>query len=62
MEPALLTVEQAAEALRMSRRHVCTLVAKGELGSVKLGRLRRITPRQLAEYVARAESASAPAA
>ena len=49
----LLTPQEAAARLRISRTRVFELVARGELESVKIGRLRRILPSSLPAYVAR---------
>jgi excisionase family DNA binding protein len=53
-EPAglLLTVEEAAERLRLGRTFVYRLIMSGELESVKVGRLRRVPVECLPEYVA----------
>jgi excisionase family DNA binding protein len=50
-ESLLVTVEEAAEALSLSRSQVYDLIAKRELDSVKIGRSRRITREALASYV-----------
>lgn len=44
-EPTLLTVEEAAEALRVSRSRVFEFLASGELNGVMLGK-RRLVPRR----------------
>jgi excisionase family DNA binding protein len=53
-EPAglLLTVDEAAERLRLGRTFVYRLIMSGELESVKVGRLRRVPAECLPEYVA----------
>lgn len=48
----LLTVEEAAERLRLGRTLVYQLISSGELESVKVGRLRRVPAECLPEYVA----------
>jgi excisionase family DNA binding protein len=48
----LLTVEEAAERLRLGRTLVYRLISSGELESVKVGRLRRVPAECLPEYVA----------
>jgi excisionase family DNA binding protein len=48
----LLTVEEAAERLRLGRTFVYRLIMSGELESVKVGRLRRVPAECLPEYVA----------
>jgi excisionase family DNA binding protein len=48
----LLTVEEAAQRLRLGRTLVYGLISSGELESVKVGRLRRVPAECLPEYVA----------
>lgn len=47
----LLTVGEAAERLRIGRTLMYRLMSSGEVRSVKVGRLRRVPPESLAEYV-----------
>ncbi|GIG57755.1 hypothetical protein Lfu02_21270 [Longispora fulva] len=47
----LLTVEEAAGLLRIGRTNVYALIKTGELKSVPVGRLRRIRPADLENYV-----------
>lgn len=54
----LLTVEQAAEILHVSRDKVYYLLRSGRLRSVKIGKLRRISPAWIAEFIEEAEDAS----
>ena len=56
----LLTVEDAAKRLRIGRTSMYHLVSTGEVESVKVGRLRRVPPECIAEYVARLRSAERP--
>ena len=49
------TVEQVAELLNIGRDKVYYLLRTGQLRSLKIGKLRRITDQQLAEFVASAE-------
>ena len=49
------TVEQVAELLHIGRDKVYYLLRTGQLRSLKIGKLRRITDQQLAEFVASAE-------
>ncbi len=49
----LLTVEEAAERLRIGRTSMYRLVSTGTVESVTVGRLRRVPAECLAEYVAR---------
>lgn len=51
LRPLLVTPEEAAEALRLSRRTVYLLMAGGQLESVKVGRSRRIAVTALSRYV-----------
>jgi excisionase family DNA binding protein len=48
----LLTVDEAAQRLRLGRTLVYRLISSGELESVTVGRLRRVPAECLAEYVA----------
>jgi excisionase family DNA binding protein len=45
------TVEQIAEILQIGRDKVYGLLRTGQLRSIKIGKLRRITDQQLAEFV-----------
>jgi excisionase family DNA binding protein len=49
----LLTVEDAADALAVSRAHLYTLLNTGEIPSVKIGRARRVPADQLRRFVER---------
>jgi excisionase family DNA binding protein len=53
MTPELLTVPEAAAALRLSRWTVYELIRRRHLVSVKIGRCRRIPRDALREYVVR---------
>ncbi len=57
LTPLLLRPEEAAAMLRVGRTRVFDLIRSGELRSVKIGHLRRISATALAEYVARLEAA-----
>lgn len=46
----LLTVEEAATALRIGRTRMFDLIAKGEISSVLIGRSRRVPVDALQEY------------
>lgn len=48
----LLTVDEVAVALRISKSYAKKLVAAGEVRSVKVGRCRRIRTEDLSAYVA----------
>jgi excisionase family DNA binding protein len=48
----LLTVEEAADVLCVGRSLMYELIARGAIKTVRIGRLRRIRPQALAEYIA----------
>jgi len=50
--PDLLTLDQVADQLQVSRRTVERLVAAGRIRIVRVGRLIRVTERELEAYVA----------
>lgn len=52
------TVEQVAEILHIGRDKVYFLIRTGQLRSIKIGKLRRITDRHLAEFVTSLEEAN----
>lgn len=52
MSKLLFTVREAAECLSLSRSKVYELIASGALPSVRVGGARRITAKQLHNYVA----------
>jgi excisionase family DNA binding protein len=54
----LLTVEEAADCIGICRSNMFKLIRRGDVKSVKVGRLRRVTPAALEDYVRRL---SAPA-
>lgn len=47
----LFTPVQAAKIMNVSRSHVYTMMNKGELGSVNIGRCRRITVSQMNDFI-----------
>ena len=49
----LLTINEVATALGMGRSIVYTLVATGEITSIKIGRLRRIPIAAVDEFIAK---------
>lgn len=51
VQAVLCTVEEAADALRVSRTVVTSLVRAGDLRSVKIGACRRIPARAIQEYI-----------
>jgi excisionase family DNA binding protein len=52
------TVEQVAKMLHIGRDKVYYLIRTGQLRSIKIGKLRRITDRHLTEFVASREDAA----
>jgi excisionase family DNA binding protein len=46
----LLTVEEAAEVLRLGRTTVYNLIRAGDLDSVRIGRLRRVPLEELRRF------------
>ncbi len=60
--PLLLTVEEAADLLRISRSHIYEYILSGRIRSVKLGWSRRIPPSALDEFITEltAEQRDAP--
>ncbi len=57
----LLKVEEAARRLRIGRTTCYALIRSGELGSVPVGRLRRVPADAPAAYVARLRAAQSAA-
>ena len=53
------TVEQVAKMLHIGRDKVYHLLRTGQLRSLKIGKLRRITEQQLAEFIASLDDARA---
>jgi excisionase family DNA binding protein len=51
IDPLLLTIDETAQVLRLSRRFVYVLVMTGQIRSIKLGRSRRVPLKWLHEYV-----------
>jgi excisionase family DNA binding protein len=50
-------VEQVAKLLNIGRDKVYELIRTGQLNSIKIGKLRRITDQHLADFVASLEEA-----
>jgi excisionase family DNA binding protein len=50
------TVEQVAKMLHIGRDKVYILLRTGQLRSIKIGKSRRITKEQLAEFIATLEA------
>ena len=55
-EKVLLRVDEAATLLGVGRSFLYGLVQRGEIGSVKLGRARRIPAKALDEFVQRLQA------
>ncbi len=54
------TVEQVAKILHVGRDKIYYLIRTGQLRSIKIGKLRRITSQHLAEFVATLEAVTKP--
>jgi excisionase family DNA binding protein len=57
--PLVYRVDEAAEALRLSRSAIYELIRSGQLRSVKLGRRRLVPVEALTEYVAASSGGAA---
>lgn len=57
-----LTVEQAAEAIGISRAHLYALVRRGEFPVVKFGKLTRVSQQALHDFIATGGTAPRPRA
>ncbi|PBC78926.1 excisionase family DNA binding protein [Streptomyces sp. TLI_235] len=51
--PVVYTPEEAARVLRISRSKLYQLLADHELGSIKIGRCRRVRPADIEAYIER---------
>ncbi len=49
------TVQEAAELLSVSRAHLYRLIDLGQVGTIRVGRCRRVTAGQLEAFVRRRE-------
>ncbi len=58
--PAVLTVEEAAQILRLGRSAAYEAVRRGEIPSIRVGRLVRIPTHRLAAMLGIPEKESAP--
>jgi len=58
----LLTVEEAAERIGICRSNMFKLIRRGEVQSVRVGRLRRVTPDALEDFVRRLSAREDPVA
>ena len=56
----LLTVVEAARRLEISRSLLYELIAKDEIQSIRVGRLRRVPAEALSDYISRQQVASRP--
>ena len=54
-ESLLLTMRQAAKALQLSDRTVWSMIQRGELPCVRLGRSVRIDPADLQQFIEKAK-------
>ena len=61
-EKLLLSPDEAAELLGVGRSHMFELIARKDVESVKIGRLRKIPHDALTTYVERLRAASAVSA
>lgn len=52
----MLTVEEAAQQLRIGRTQMFALISSGNVNSVKIGRSRRVPRAALDAYVARLQT------
>lgn len=52
--PDVLTVDEVCNILRIARKTVYSLVKSGDLPSRRIGRIYRISKKQLVEYLAKA--------
>jgi len=57
----LLTVEEAAERIGICRSSMFKLIQQGDVRSVKVGRLRRVTPAALEDFITRLSDDGEPA-
>jgi excisionase family DNA binding protein len=57
----LLTVEEAAERIGICRSNMFKLIRQGDVRSVKVGRLRRVTPAALEDFIRRLSGGEEPA-
>ena len=57
----LITVEETARRLSVSRRYIYDLIAAGRLPTVKLGRRRLVSERALSEFLGKLEKEASDA-
>jgi len=48
---SLLTPAEVADYLHVSRGTIYSLLSRGEINSIKIGRNRRFTPQHVSEYI-----------
>ena len=53
MEPLLLTVEEAAAALKIGRTKLYELKSQNKIRAIKIGKSLRFRPKDLEDYVAK---------
>jgi excisionase family DNA binding protein len=58
----LLTVEEAADRIGICRSNMFKLIRQGDVQSVRVGRLRRVTPAALEDFVRQLSAPSDSAA
>jgi excisionase family DNA binding protein len=58
----LLTVEEAADRIGICRSNMFKLIRQGDIKSVRVGRLRRITPAALEDFIQKLDSPADSAA
>ncbi len=58
----LLTVEEAADRIGICRSNMFKLIRQGDIQSVRVGRLRRVTPAALEDFVRQLSAPSDSAA
>ena len=56
--PVMFSPLEAAKILNISRSQIYVLLSEGELGSVKLGRSRRISQNQLLSFIQKLDGAA----
>lgn len=54
-EKLAFTVEEAAKLLSISRAHLYRLIFTGVIGTIRIGRSRRVTKNQLDRFLERSE-------
>lgn len=57
-EKLAYSVQEAAELLSISRSQIYEMISSGKIGSISIGRSRRVTHRQLMAFVEKCESSN----